>query len=58
MQIRMSSLMVQEQEAALKFYTEVLGFVKAKDIPMGPFRWMSVTSPEGAEGVEQTPAEA
>jgi len=44
--------MVDDQDKALNFYTGVLGFVKDKDIPMGPFRWLTVTAPEGAEGVE------
>ena len=52
MQIRLSSVMVDDQEKALRFYTTVLGFVKDKDIPMGPFRWLTVNSPEGAQGVE------
>jgi catechol 2,3-dioxygenase-like lactoylglutathione lyase family enzyme len=53
MQIRLASVMVENQDTALRFYTNVLGFVKSKDIPMGPsFRWLTVTSPEGAEGVE------
>jgi predicted enzyme related to lactoylglutathione lyase len=52
MQIRVASVMVENQEHALRFYTTVLGFVKNKDIPMGPFRWLTVSSPEGAEGVE------
>jgi predicted enzyme related to lactoylglutathione lyase len=39
-------------QASLRFYTTVLGFVKNKDIPMGPFRWLTVSSPEGAVGVE------
>ncbi|HTF24858.1 MAG TPA: VOC family protein [Candidatus Limnocylindria bacterium] len=52
MQIRLASVMVDNQENALRFYTAVLGFVKNKDIPMGPFRWLTVSSPEGAEGVE------
>jgi predicted enzyme related to lactoylglutathione lyase len=52
MQIRLASIMVSNQENALRFYTTVLGFVKNKDIPMGPFRWLTVSSPEGAEGVE------
>ena len=52
MQIRLASVMVNDQEQALRFYSTVLGFVKDKDIPMGPFRWLTVTSPEGAEGVE------
>ena len=44
--------MVKDQEHALNFYTGVVGFVKKHDIPMGPFRWLTVTAPEGAEGVE------
>ncbi len=44
--------MVDNQEDALRFYTTVLGFVKNKDIPMGQFRWLTVSSPEGAEGAE------
>jgi catechol 2,3-dioxygenase-like lactoylglutathione lyase family enzyme len=53
MQIRLASIMVENQDTALLFYTTKLGFVKSKDIPMGPtFRWLTVTSPEGAEGVE------
>jgi catechol 2,3-dioxygenase-like lactoylglutathione lyase family enzyme len=53
MQIRIASVMVENQGAALHFYTTILGFVKSKDIPMGPtFRWLTVSAPEGAEGVE------
>ena len=52
MQIRLTSLMIDDQDKALDFYTGVLGFVKDKDIPMGPFRWLTVSAPEGAEGVE------
>ena len=52
MQIRLASVMVDDQEKALHFYTSKLGFVKNKDIPMGPFRWLTVSAPEGAEGVE------
>jgi predicted enzyme related to lactoylglutathione lyase len=52
MQIRLASVMVENQDSALHFYTTVLGFVKKNDIPMGPFRWLTVSSPEGAEGVE------
>jgi catechol 2,3-dioxygenase-like lactoylglutathione lyase family enzyme len=45
--------MVENQDTALHFYTTVLGFVKAKTCPLGPtFRWLTVTAPEGAEGVE------
>jgi len=50
MQIRLSSVMVDEQEKALRFYATVLGF--GKDIQMGPFRWLTVNSPQGAQGVE------
>jgi catechol 2,3-dioxygenase-like lactoylglutathione lyase family enzyme len=52
MQIRLSSVMVDDQDKALRFYTGMLGFTKSKDIPMGPFRWLTVTAPEGADGVE------
>ncbi len=52
MQIRLASVLVDDQEKALQFYTTQLGFVKDKDIPMGGFRWLTVNSPEGAEGVE------
>ena len=52
MQIKLASVTVENQENALHFYTAVLGFVKKNDIPMGPFRWLTVTSPEGVEGVE------
>jgi len=52
MQITLTSLMVEDQEQALRFYTGTLGFEKKHDIPMGAFRWLTVTSPEGAAGVE------
>lgn len=52
MQITLASIMVNEQEHALRFYTSVIGFVKKTDIPMGPYRWLTVSSPEGVEGVE------
>ena len=52
MQIRLASVFVDDQDKALRFYTETLGFEKSKDVPMGAFRWLTVTSPEGAEGVE------
>jgi catechol 2,3-dioxygenase-like lactoylglutathione lyase family enzyme len=52
MQIKFISIMVQDQEKALQFYSEILGFEKMADIPMGPFRWLTVTSPEGIAGVE------
>ena len=52
MQITLTSITVEDQERALSFYTTVLGFEKKNDIPMGPFRWLTVTSPEGVAGVE------
>lgn len=52
MQIKLASMMVDNQDNALRFYTTVLGFVKKADISMGAYRWLTVTSPEGAEGVE------
>ncbi len=44
--------MVKNQDSALEFYTTKLGFVKQNDIRMGPFRWLTVSSPEGVDGVE------
>jgi predicted enzyme related to lactoylglutathione lyase len=52
MQIKFVSVMVEDQESALRFYTSVLGFEKMADIPMGEYRWLTVTSPDGIEGVE------
>lgn len=52
MQITLSSLLVEDQGRALNFYTSMLGFEVKHDIPMGSFRWLTVTSPEGAAGVE------
>ena len=52
MQTRLASVMVDNQENALRFYTATLGLVKNKDIRMGQFRWLTVSSPEGAAGVE------
>ena len=52
MRINLSSIMVNDQSRALKFYTEKLGFVKKTDMPIGEYRWLTVTSPEGPEGVE------
>ncbi len=50
--IQLSSVMVDDQAKALKFYTEVLGFVKKTDLPVGAFRWLTVVSPEGSADVE------
>ncbi|GGD00247.1 VOC family protein [Undibacterium terreum] len=52
MQIKFSSITVIDQEQALQFYTRQLGFTKMADIPMGPYRWLTVISPEGVEGTE------
>ena len=53
MNIILTSVMVNDQEQALAFYTDVLGFIKKRDIPMGPgHRWLTVVSPEATDGVE------
>ena len=52
MRIKLTSVMVDDQTKALRFYTEVLGFKKKHEIPMGEFRWLTVTSPEGPEDLE------
>jgi len=52
MRIQFVSLLVDDQDKALKFYTEKLGFVKMADIPMGDYRRLTVVSPDGPEGVE------
>ena len=52
MKIKLSSVLVDDQDKALKFYTEVLGFVKKQDIPVGEFRWLTVVSPEEPGGAE------
>ena len=46
------SVMVDDQDKALRFYTDVLGFVKKREIPFGEFSWLTVVSPEQADGVE------
>lgn len=52
MRITLSSIFVDDQDKALRFYTDVLGFVTKHDIPMGPARWLTVVSPDGAPGLE------
>ena len=52
MQLKFVSVMVDDQDKALAFYTAVLGFEKMADIPMGEYRWLTVTSPDGIAGVE------
>lgn len=53
MRIKLNSIVVEDQDKALRFYTEVLGFKKSKDIPVGgPYRWITVVSPEGPNDLE------
>ena len=52
MQIKIATVFVDDQAKALAFYTDKLGFRKMADIPMGPYRWLTVVSPEGVHGVE------
>jgi len=50
--IKLSSVYVDDQDKALRFYTDVLGFTKKADFTQGPFRWLTVASPEEPEGTE------
>jgi predicted enzyme related to lactoylglutathione lyase len=52
MKIKLTSVYVDDQEKALRFYTDVLGFVKKTDVSQGPYRWLTVASPEEPEGTE------
>jgi catechol 2,3-dioxygenase-like lactoylglutathione lyase family enzyme len=52
MKIKLCSVLVDDQDKALKFYTEVLGFVKKMDIPAGDFKWLTVVSPDGPDDIE------
>ena len=52
MKIKLTSVYVDDQDKALRFYTEVLGFVKKADFSNGPFRWLTVASPEDSDGTE------
>ena len=52
MRIKLSSIFVDDQSKALTFYTEVLGFQKKHDIPVGEHRWLTLVSPEGPEDLE------
>lgn len=52
MKIKLASVIVEDQAAALRFYTEVLGFAKKNDIPMGEFRWLTVVAPDGPDDIE------
>ena len=52
MKIKLTTLYVDDQDKALLFYTEVLGFTKKADFSQGPFRWLTVASPEEPDGTE------
>ncbi|HEV7210948.1 MAG TPA: VOC family protein [Blastococcus sp.] len=52
MRINLASIHVDDQEKALRFYTDVLGFVTKNDVPLGEHRWLTVVSPEQPDGVE------
>jgi catechol 2,3-dioxygenase-like lactoylglutathione lyase family enzyme len=52
MKIKLTSVFVDDQNKALRFYTEILGFVKKIDVPVGEFKWLTVVSPEEPDGVE------
>jgi predicted enzyme related to lactoylglutathione lyase len=52
MKIKLTSVFVDDQEKALRFYTEVLGFVKKADFSQGPYRWLTVASAEEPDGTE------
>ena len=52
MRIKLISLYVDDQDKALRFYTEVLGFAKKADVSQGPYRWLTMASPEEPDGAE------
>jgi predicted enzyme related to lactoylglutathione lyase len=52
MKIKLTSVYVDDQDKALRFYTEVLGFVKKADFSQGPYRWLTVASAEEPDGTE------
>ena len=52
MKIKVTGIYVDNQEKALRFYTDILGFVKKADVTQGPYRWLTVASPEEPDGVE------
>jgi len=52
MKINLASVFVDDQDKALSFYTETLGFVKKTEMPIGEFKWLTVVSPEDPDGVE------
>ena len=52
MRINLTSVLVDDQAKALRFYTDVLGFVKKNDVPIGDYSWLTVVSPDDPDGVE------
>jgi predicted enzyme related to lactoylglutathione lyase len=52
MRIKLNSIFVENQDKALAFYTDVLGFKKCREIPLGEFKWLTVVSPDGHPDVE------
>ena len=52
MRITLTSVFVSDQDEALRFYTETLGFVKKHDLPVGEFKWLTVVSPDDPDGTE------
>lgn len=52
MRIKLNAIFVDDQDKALRFYTEVLGFLKSKEIPVGEYKWLTVVSPDGNRDVE------
>lgn len=52
MKIKLASVFVDDQDKALRFYTQALGFVKKRDLSVGKFRWLTVVSPEEPDGAE------
>jgi predicted enzyme related to lactoylglutathione lyase len=52
MRIGLTSIYVNDQDKALGFYTDVLGFVKKTDVTQGPYRWLTVASPEEPDGIQ------
>jgi catechol 2,3-dioxygenase-like lactoylglutathione lyase family enzyme len=52
MRINLTSVLVDDQDKALAFYTDVLGFVKKNEIPLGAYRWLTVVSPDDPDGTE------
>lgn len=52
MRIKLTSIFVDDQDKAAKFYTEILGFKKKHDFPVGEYKWLTVVSPEGPDDLE------